>query len=113
MHQLTAFSLRVGRCLCLIAATVLATEALTVRPAFALYQEVTCVRNFMKGEIELDSEGLEWVRSRHMAYRIISEKDVGGEQGLAPSGQPDWVFGMCLIEAFTPMIPPLPEKTLW
>jgi hypothetical protein len=34
-----------------------------------------------------------------MAYRIISEKDVGSEQGLAPSGQPDWVFGMCLIEA--------------
>jgi hypothetical protein len=62
----------VGRCL--VAASVLAT--LAVRPAFALYQEVTCERNFMKGEM-LDSEGLDWVRSRHMAYRIVFEKDVG------------------------------------
>jgi hypothetical protein len=84
----------VGRCL--LAAIVLATTALAGRPAFALYQEVTCERNFMKGEIELDSEALDWVRSRHMAYRILSEKDVGGEQSPA---RPNWVFGTCLIEA--------------
>ena len=85
----------------LVAASVF-TTALAIRPAFALYQEVTCERNFMKGEIELDLDGLDWVTSRHMAYRIVSEKDVGGGQRPA---QPNWVFGTCLIEAHTPTIP--------
>jgi hypothetical protein len=55
-------------------------SALTVRPAFAEYQTVTCERDVMKGEIELDFEGLDWVRSRHLACRIVSEQDVGGEE---------------------------------
>jgi hypothetical protein len=76
--------------------------ALAIRPAFALYQELTCERDFMRGEIELDSDGLDWIRSRHMAYSIIFEKDVGGEQRPA---RPNWVSGTCLIEAHTPTIP--------
>ena len=80
---------------------MLATTALTVRPEFATYQKVTCERNFMKGELELDSAGLDWVKSRHMAYRIVSEKDVGGQR----PARPNWVFGTCLIEAHTPTIP--------
>jgi hypothetical protein len=56
----------------------------------------------MKGDIELDSDGLHWVQSRHMAYRIISEKDVGGEPRRARSERPNWVFGTCLIEAHIP-----------
>ncbi len=47
----------------LLAAGVL-TAALVARPAVALYQEVTCERNFMQGEIELGAQALEWVRSR-------------------------------------------------
>jgi hypothetical protein len=100
---MTAFGVR--RCL---VAAMLATAAFTVRPAYALYQEVTCERNFMKGDIELDSEGLDWVQSRHMAYRIIFEKDVHGEQRPAWSGRPNWVFGMCLIEAHIRTIPEPP-----
>ena len=79
--------------------------ALTIRPAFATFQKVTCERNFMNGEIKLDSEGLDWVKSRHMAYRIVSETDVGDEQR---PGRPNWVFGTCLIEAHTPTIPESP-----
>jgi hypothetical protein len=37
-----------------------------------------------------------------MAYRIVFEKDVGGEQ--RPE-RPNWVFGKCLIEAHTSTIP--------
>lgn len=59
----------------------------------------------MKGELELDSAGLDWVKSRHMAYRIVSEKDIGGEQRPA---RPNWVFGTCLIEVHTPTIPESP-----
>ena len=92
---MTVFSLGAGRCL--IAVGVLATAAaLTPRPAFADYQEVPCERNFMKGWIELDAKRLDWIRSRHMSYRIISEQ----EEHPVRSRRPDWVFGTCLIEAW-------------
>jgi hypothetical protein len=38
----------------------------------------------------------------HMAYRIVSEKDVGGEPRPA---RPNWVFSTCLIEEHTPAMP--------
>jgi hypothetical protein len=64
--------------------------------------EINVRMELHEGRDRIGLGGLTMGQGSHMAYRIVSEKDVGGEPRPA---RPNWVFSTCLIEEHTPAMP--------